>query len=92
MKHSTVFIKLVGFKDLWFNYRVNSNGSTKIFSAVIQRIGGQFHVHTHTKSSSSHIQYTPGGLIYKPGGTNMHHVTSTAFLFHTYANYLSRTS
>ena len=44
------------------------------------------------ESSSSHIQYTPGGLIYKPGGSNMQHVTSIAFLLLTYANYLSRTS
>ncbi|XP_058098719.1 endoglucanase 23-like [Magnolia sinica] len=42
------------------------------------------------ESSSSHIQYTPGGLIYKPGGSNMQHVTSIAFLLLTYANYLSR--
>jgi len=44
------------------------------------------------ESSSSHIQYTPGGLIYKPGGSNMQHVTSIAFLLLTYANYLSKTS
>ncbi|XP_077246202.1 glycosyl hydrolase 9B18 [Tasmannia lanceolata] len=43
------------------------------------------------ESSSSHIQYTPGGLIYKPGGSNMQHVTSIAFLLLVYANYLSRT-
>ncbi|ONK58822.1 uncharacterized protein A4U43_C08F100 [Asparagus officinalis] len=44
------------------------------------------------ESSSSHIQYTRGGLIYKPGGSNMQHVTSIAFLLLTYANYLSKTS
>ncbi|XP_008785806.1 endoglucanase 23-like [Phoenix dactylifera] len=44
------------------------------------------------ESSSSHIQYTPGGLIYKPGGSNMQHVTSIAFLLLAYANYLSRSS
>lgn len=44
------------------------------------------------ESSSSHIQYTPGGLIYKPGGSNMQHVTSIAFLLLTYANYLAKTS
>ncbi|KAF8405319.1 hypothetical protein HHK36_010223 [Tetracentron sinense] len=44
------------------------------------------------ESSSSHIEYTPGGLIYKPGGSNMQHVTSIAFLLLVYANYLSRTS
>ncbi|MQL94017.1 hypothetical protein Taro_026669 [Colocasia esculenta] len=44
------------------------------------------------ESSSSHIQYTPGGLIYKPGGSNMQHVTTIAFLLLTYADYLARTS
>ncbi|MCL7039137.1 hypothetical protein MKW94_024152, partial [Papaver nudicaule] len=44
------------------------------------------------ESSSSHIEYTPGGLIYKPGGSNMQHVSSIAFLLLVYANYLSRTS
>ncbi|KAJ4963356.1 hypothetical protein NE237_023295 [Protea cynaroides] len=44
------------------------------------------------ESSSSHIEYTPGGLIYKPGGSNMQHVTSIAFLQLVYANYLSRSS
>ncbi|KAI5314040.1 hypothetical protein L3X38_043216 [Prunus dulcis] len=43
-------------------------------------------------SSSSHIEYTPGGLIYKPGGSNLQHVTSISFLLLVYANYLSRTS
>ncbi|KAK9136258.1 hypothetical protein Syun_015588 [Stephania yunnanensis] len=43
-------------------------------------------------SSSSHIQITPGGMIYKPGGSNMQHVTSIAFLLLVYANYLARTS
>ncbi|KAL5985851.1 Endoglucanase 23, partial [Asimina triloba] len=42
------------------------------------------------ESSSSHIQYTPGGMIYKPGGSNMQHVTSISFLLLTYADYLSR--
>ncbi|KAJ0968472.1 hypothetical protein J5N97_025389 [Dioscorea zingiberensis] len=44
------------------------------------------------ESSSTHIRYTPGGLIYKPGGSNMQHVTSIAFLLLSYANYLAKTS
>ncbi|XP_022986510.1 endoglucanase 24-like [Cucurbita maxima] len=44
------------------------------------------------ESSSSHIQYTPGGLIYKPGGSNLQHATSITFLLLAYANYLDRTS
>ncbi|RRT59285.1 hypothetical protein B296_00017524 [Ensete ventricosum] len=44
------------------------------------------------ESSSSHIQFTPGGLIYKPGGSNMQHVTSISFLLLAYAKYLSKSS
>ena len=44
------------------------------------------------ESSSSHIVYTPGGLIYKPGGSNLQHATSIAFLLLSYANYLAGTS
>ncbi|KAF7073796.1 hypothetical protein CFC21_078739, partial [Triticum aestivum] len=44
------------------------------------------------ESSSPHIQYTPGGMIYKPGGSNMQHVTSISFLLLTYAKYLTKSS
>ncbi|GMN55774.1 hypothetical protein TIFTF001_024888 [Ficus carica] len=44
------------------------------------------------ESSSSHIEYTPGGLIYKPGGSNLQHSTTITFLMLVYANYLARTS
>ncbi|KAI4318335.1 hypothetical protein MLD38_032058 [Melastoma candidum] len=44
------------------------------------------------QSPSSHIEFTPGGLIYKPGGSNLQHVTSISFLLLVYANYLERTS
>lgn len=43
-------------------------------------------------SSSSHIEYTPGGLIYKPGGSNLQHATTISFLLLAYANYLERSS
>uniref|UniRef100_A0A7N0TD52 Endoglucanase n=1 Tax=Kalanchoe fedtschenkoi TaxID=63787 RepID=A0A7N0TD52_KALFE len=44
------------------------------------------------ESSSSHIEYSPGGLIYKPGGSNLQHATTISFLLLTYASYLSRSS
>ncbi|KAJ8450933.1 hypothetical protein Cgig2_032558 [Carnegiea gigantea] len=43
-------------------------------------------------SSSSHIEFTPGGLIYKPGGSNLQHATSITFLLLAYANYLEKSS
>ncbi|KAL8160369.1 hypothetical protein V2J09_001906 [Rumex salicifolius] len=44
------------------------------------------------ESSSSHIQITPGGLIYRPGGSNLQHATTISFLLMVYADYLDRTS
>ncbi|KAL9689975.1 hypothetical protein QQ045_010368 [Rhodiola kirilowii] len=44
------------------------------------------------ESSSSHIEYSPGGLIYKPGGSNLQHATTISFLLLAYANYLSKSS
>ncbi|XP_047324949.1 endoglucanase 24-like [Impatiens glandulifera] len=44
------------------------------------------------ESDSSHIEYTPGGLIYRPGGSNLQHATSISFLLLTYAEYLDRSS
>ncbi|KAL9269072.1 Endoglucanase 24-like protein [Drosera capensis] len=44
------------------------------------------------ESSSSHIEFSPGGLIYRPGGSNLQHATSIAFLLLTYANYLEKTA
>ncbi|XVF67814.1 hypothetical protein PTKIN_Ptkin10aG0151800 [Pterospermum kingtungense] len=42
--------------------------------------------------STSHIEYSPGGLIYKPGGSNLQHATAISFLLLVYAKYLDRTS
>ncbi|KAL7132284.1 hypothetical protein ABFS83_12G062600 [Erythranthe nasuta] len=39
--------------------------------------------------SHTQVQYSPGGLIFKAGGSNMQHVTSLSFLLLAYSNYLS---
>ncbi|EPS60570.1 hypothetical protein M569_14233, partial [Genlisea aurea] len=44
------------------------------------------------ESSSYHIQFTPGGLIYRPGGSNLQHATSISFLLLVYADYLERST
>lgn len=44
------------------------------------------------ETSSFHIEYTPGGLIYRPGGSNLQHATTISFLLLVYAKYLDRTS
>ncbi|XP_058108257.1 endoglucanase 8-like [Magnolia sinica] len=40
-------------------------------------------------TSRPQIQYSPGGLIFKAGGSNMQHVTSLSFLLLAYSNYIS---
>ncbi|KAJ6807604.1 endoglucanase 17-like [Iris pallida] len=40
-------------------------------------------------SQHPQIQYSPGGLLFKMGGSNMQHVTSLSFLILAYSNYLS---
>ncbi|GER43333.1 endoglucanase 24 [Striga asiatica] len=42
------------------------------------------------ESTSSHVQYSPGGLIYRPGGSNLQHATTISFLLLAYANYLEK--
>ncbi|XAR63661.1 Cellulase [Bertholletia excelsa] len=39
--------------------------------------------------SHPQVQYSPGGLIFKAGGSNMQHVTSLSFLLLAYSKYLS---
>ncbi|GJX79500.1 endoglucanase 8 [Tanacetum coccineum] len=40
-------------------------------------------------TSQLQVEYSPGGLIFKAGGSNMQHVTSLSFLLLAYSNYLS---
>ncbi|CAL5428298.1 unnamed protein product [Camellia sinensis] len=42
--------------------------------------------------SHPQVQYSPGGLIFKAGGSNMQHVTSLSFLLLAYSNYLSHSN
>lgn len=40
-------------------------------------------------SPSSSTQYTPGGLMYKMGSSNLQYVTSITFLLTTYSKYMA---
>lgn len=42
-----------------------------------------------SRNQPENVQYSPGGLLYKTGGSNMQHVTSLSFLVLAYSNYLS---
>ncbi|GJY62018.1 endoglucanase 8-like protein [Tanacetum coccineum] len=43
-------------------------------------------------TSQFQVEYSPGGLILKAGGSNMQHVTSLSFLLLPYSNYLSHSN
>ncbi|XP_057550900.1 endoglucanase 8-like [Amaranthus tricolor] len=42
--------------------------------------------------SNLQVQYSPGGMLFKDGGSNMQHVTSLSFLLLAYSNYLSHSN
>ncbi|PIA50107.1 hypothetical protein AQUCO_01300683v1 [Aquilegia coerulea] len=64
-------------------------------------LGGGYHVdpfHTFAdkfvcsvlpESPTRGLDYSPGGLLFKPGGSNMQHTTALSFLLLVYARYLS---
>jgi len=44
------------------------------------------------ETNGPHMSYTPGGLIYKPGSTQLQNTAALSFLLLTYADYLSTSS
>ncbi|KAL2329368.1 hypothetical protein Fmac_022795 [Flemingia macrophylla] len=44
------------------------------------------------ESHSVSVSYSPGGLLFKPGGSNLQHATAFSFLFLVYAGYLKKTN
>lgn len=43
-------------------------------------------------SGPHHMSYTPGGLLYKPGNSQLQNMAALSFLILTYADYLSKSS
>ncbi|CAN1310689.1 Endoglucanase 8 [Linum perenne] len=65
---------LMGKADYFENFKQNADG---FICSLLPGI------------SHPQVQYSPGGLIFKAGGSNMQHVTSISFLLLGYSNYLS---
>ncbi|KAG5030224.1 hypothetical protein GLYMA_05G236400v4 [Glycine max] len=63
-------------------------GRAEYFASFKQNADG-FICSTLPGISHPQVQYSPGGLIFKAGGSNMQHVTSLSFLLLAYSNYLS---
>ncbi|XP_057961322.1 endoglucanase 8 [Malania oleifera] len=68
---------LMGKADYFNSFMLNADG---FICSVVPGI-------SHPK-----VQYSPGGLIFKAGGSNMQHVTSLSFLLLSYSNYLSHSN
>ncbi|GJN00120.1 hypothetical protein PR202_ga17283 [Eleusine coracana subsp. coracana] len=67
---------LMGKDEFFQSFRVNADN---FICSLLPGISGQ-----HPQ-----IQYSPGGLLFKVGNSNMQHVTSLSFLLLAYSNYLS---
>ncbi|CAM8938285.1 hypothetical protein QQ045_013579 [Rhodiola kirilowii] len=65
---------LMGRADYFNNFKLNAD------EFICSLLPGTAH---------PQVQYSPGGLIFKAGGSNMQHVTSLSFLLLAYSNYLS---
>ncbi|CAE6151114.1 unnamed protein product [Arabidopsis arenosa] len=44
------------------------------------------------ETPGAHMSYSPGGLLYKPGSSQLQNTVALSFLLLTYANYLSKSS
>ncbi|KAL2928197.1 Endoglucanase 24 [Bienertia sinuspersici] len=79
-------------KDSTYLNYVASNAHTLGADDNINEFADSFMCTLIPETSSFHIEYTPGGLIYRPGGSNLQHATTISFLLLVYANYLDKTS
>ncbi|XP_062233147.1 endoglucanase 17 [Phragmites australis] len=66
---------LMGKDEFFRSFRVNADN---FICTLLPGISGH-----------PQIQYSPGGLLFKVGNSNMQHVTSLSFLLLAYSNYLS---
>ncbi|CAN1240589.1 Endoglucanase 8, partial [Linum grandiflorum] len=73
-KHAGINEVLMGRADYFESFKQNADG---FICSLLPGI------------SHPQVQYSPGGLIFKAGGSNMQHVTSISFLLLAYSNYLS---
>ncbi|KAK6250453.1 Glycoside hydrolase family 9 - like 8 [Theobroma cacao] len=77
--------KYAGINVLVSGLVMNSNNSNPY---VLQ--AGKFVCTLLPESPSKSVSYSPGGLLFKPGGSNMQHATSLSFLLVVYAQYLKK--
>ncbi|KAK4572040.1 hypothetical protein RGQ29_030449 [Quercus rubra] len=78
--------KHAGISILVSNLVMNSNPN---FSPFIPN-ADKFVCTVLPESPTVSVQYSPGGLLFKPGGSNLQHPTALSFLLVVYARYLSQ--
>ncbi|KAG5020770.1 hypothetical protein JHK87_016625 [Glycine soja] len=68
---------------------INSSSNSKPF---ILNNADKFVCSVLPESPSVLVSYSSGGLLFKPGGSNLQHATTISFLFLVYAGYLKQTN
>nr|KYP67903.1 Endoglucanase 8 [Cajanus cajan] len=80
--------KDAGINVLLSKLLMNSSFNSKPFSLNADK----FVCSVLPESPSVSVSYSPGGLLFKPGGSNLQHATAFSFLFLVYAGYLKKTN
>ncbi|RDY06234.1 Endoglucanase 8, partial [Mucuna pruriens] len=80
--------KDAGINVLVSKLLINSSSSFKPFILNADK----FVCSVLPESPSVSVSYSPGGLVFKPGGSNLQHATAISFLFLVYAGYLKKTN
>ncbi|KAI3774120.1 hypothetical protein L1987_48664 [Smallanthus sonchifolius] len=63
-----------------------------VYSLELYKASAESFMCTLMPNASTHIEYSPGGLIFRPGGSNLQHSTAITFLMLVYAKYLEQSS
>ncbi|KAK6936325.1 Glycoside hydrolase family 9 [Dillenia turbinata] len=78
--------KNAGINVLLSGLENTSSNNSEPFSSEADR----FICSVLPESPTNSVKYSPGGLLFKPGNSNMQHPTAISFLFVAYAAYLDR--
>ncbi|XP_078446147.1 endoglucanase 8-like [Wolffia australiana] len=70
---------------------VSANSIFSNVGAMVEDKADAFVCSVLPQSASRAVQYSPGGLLVKTGGSNMQHSTALSFLLAVYSRYLTRT-
>ncbi|XP_030476678.2 endoglucanase 8-like [Syzygium oleosum] len=75
--------KNAGINVLAFEIVMKDNNNTDLFMVNADK----FVCSVLPESPTKYVNYSPGGLLFKPGGSNLQHATALSFLLVVYARY-----